>query len=131
MKQLVLFLGCSFIALSNLKAQSSFSCVEREYCYWNDTIKDFDNCSGYEDNSLFVMNASETMFTHTTESLKSSYYVQSKEYDEKNDVYRYKVVSDVGNEYIYIFDPKNKQIRALFVKDGETILLTFTVKASF
>jgi hypothetical protein len=77
------------------------------------------------------MNKAETMFTHTIETLKSTYYVESKEYDEKNDVYTYFVTSDVGNKYYYIFDPKNKEVRAVFEKEGKSILIIFTVKAIF
>ena len=77
------------------------------------------------------MNKAETMFTHTTETMKSAYYVESKEYDEKNEVYTYFVTSDVGNKYDYIFDSKNKEVRVVIKKEEETILLTFTLKAIF
>lgn len=77
------------------------------------------------------MNESETMFTHTIESMQSTYYVSEREYDSENDVWTYNVTSDVGNKYLYIFDPKNKEVRALYVRDGKTMLLTFYVKAVF
>jgi len=77
------------------------------------------------------MNESETMFTHTIETMKSTYYVNSSEYDETNKVWLYEVTSDVGNKYTYIFDIKNMQIRALYEKDGQTKLIVFTVKAYF
>jgi hypothetical protein len=77
------------------------------------------------------MNKDETMFTHTIESMKSTYYVTSSEYDKEKEVWSYYVTSDVGNKYLYIFDPKNKEIRALYVKDGKSILIAFTVKAIF
>lgn len=65
------------------------SCTYREYCEWNEQIKDFESdCNGYEDVSLFVMNESETLFTHTTETIKSTYYVKEEEYDEVNEVLR-------------------------------------------
>ena len=77
------------------------------------------------------MNKAETMFTHTIETLKSTYYIDSKEYDKKNDVYTYNVTSDVGNKYYYIFDPKNKEVRAVFTKENKIVLLRFAVKAIF
>ena len=131
MKQTIIILTFALLGLTNLKAQTSFSCTYRQYCYWNETTEKYGNCEGYEESSLFVMNKAETMFTHTIETLKSTYYVESKEYDEKNDVYTYFVTSDVGNKYYYIFDPKNKEVRAVIKKEGKTILLTFTVKAIF
>lgn len=71
------------------------------------------------------------MFTHTIETMKSTYYVTSSEYDKEKDVWSYSVTSDVGNKYLYVFDPKNKEIRALYVKDGVTMMIVFTVKAIF
>ena len=131
MKQFVIFFTILFIGLNNLQAQVSFSCTYRQYCYWNENSEKYEDCEGYEESSLFVMNKAETMFTHTIETLKSTYYIDSKEYDKKNDVYTYNVTSDVGNKYYYIFDPKNKEVRAVFTKESKIILLRFAVKAIF
>lgn len=128
----LLFLATFMIIALTVKAQVSFSCYHREYCSWNNVLDDFVDCHGYDEASLFVMNDSETMFTHTTEDIKSTYYVKSREYDEDNDVWVYNVTSDVGNEYIYIFDPKNKEIRVVIINDDDDIsLLRFYVKAIF
>jgi hypothetical protein len=116
---------------SNLTAQTSFSCIYREYCTWNKVIEKYENCSGFEENSLFVINKNETMFTHTTEILKSTYYVDIKEYDNVKDVYTYDVTSDIGNKYYFVFDLKNKQIRVVFTKDGITKMIVYSVKAFF
>jgi hypothetical protein len=131
MKKTIIILTFALFGLTNLKAQTSFSCTYREYCYWNESTKKYGDCEGYEESSLFVMNKAETMFTHTIETLKSTYYVESKEYDEKNDVFTYFVTSDVGNKYYYIFDLKNKEVRAVFESEGKTVLLTFVVKSIF
>ena len=125
---MIAFLAMAFTA----KAQVSFSCWHRERCSWNEDLGNFETeCTGYDESSLFVMNESETMFTHTTESIKSTYYVNKKEYDEENDVYTYEVTSDVGNKYYYIFDPKNKEIRVLADADDYNTLTRFYVKAIF
>ena len=125
---MVAFLAMTFTA----KAQVSFSCWHRESCAWNDELDNFETeCTGYDEASLFVMNEAETMFTHTTENIKSTYYVNKKEYDEVNDVYTYEVTSDVGNKYYYIFDPKNKEIRVLADADDYNTLIRFYVKAIF
>jgi hypothetical protein len=132
MKKTILLLALAILGLTDLKAQtSSFSCTYREYCTWNKIKEKFDNCEGYKENSLFVMNKGETMFTHTIETMKSTYYVTSSEYNKEKEVWSYNVTSDVGNKYLYIFDPKNKQIRALYLNDGESNLVVFTVKAMF
>lgn len=128
-----LLILAAFMAMAfTVKAQVSFSCYHREYCDWNEATQNYeDNCRGYDEASLFVMNESETMFTHTIESMKSTYYVQEKNYDEKNDVWTYDVVSDVGNKYYYIFDPKNNEIRFLSERDDYNTLGRFFVKAIF
>lgn len=131
MKKITLLFIGFFIALI-AGAQVSYSCHYREYCDWDEVSQQFINCSGYEDPSLFVMNTGETMFTHTTESLKSTYYVQTKEYNLDCECYTYDVVSDVGNKYYYIFDIANKEIRALYTDtDGKSTLVRFYIKASF
>ena len=131
MKKTILILVFALLGLTNLKAQISFSCTYRQYCEWNEYTEKFGNCQGYEESSLFVMNENETMFTHTIETMKSTYYVNSKEYDKEKDVWSYNVTSDVGNNYLYVFDPKNKEIRALYIKDGKTMMIVFTFKAIF
>lgn len=127
----IIIITFSLFVFKNIQSQTSFSCIYREYCRWNDYSKEYEKCEGYEESSLFVVNKSETMFTHTIESIKSTYYVDSREYDSKNDVFTYDVTSDVGNKYFFVFDPKNKEIRALYIRNGETILLRFYVKSIF
>lgn len=129
MKYFILLLIFQTSAL--VYSQVSFSCTYREYCDWNNYTKKFENCEGYEESSLFVMNEAETVFTHTTETIKSSYFVKSSEYDKENDVYTYNVTSDVGNDYYYIFDLKNKEVRILITKEDTIELLRFYVKTIF
>lgn len=132
MKRYFLLLICAVSCTLSSFAQTNYSCTYRSYCDWNASTSKFENCEGYEDNSLFEMNKDETMFIHTTATIKSSYYVKKKEYDSQNDVYVYEVTSDVGNKYTYIFDAKNKEIRAVFVNgDNQTQMVTFTVKSIF
>lgn len=124
---LVLLIAPTFM----LFAQVSFSCYYREYCTWNDFTESYSRCEGDKEASLFVMNDKETMFTHTTESIKSTYYINDKEYDESNETYIYFVTSDVGNKYIYVFDPGNKEVRILIEKNDEFVIVRFYVKAIF
>jgi hypothetical protein len=131
MKKCLGILLLTFMCSSILRGQISFSCDYRQYCDWNDDNKKFENCRGYEESSLFVLNKAETMFTHTIETMKSTYYVDSKEYDEQKEVWTYSVTSDVGNKYYYVFDPKNKQVRALYTVEGNSKLIVFSVKAIF
>ncbi|MBU3676607.1 MAG: hypothetical protein FGM54_05420 [Chitinophagaceae bacterium] len=131
MKKLLLLIFVFIFHSVVVSAQTSFSCTYRQYCKWNKYLEKFEDCQGYEESSLFVMNKNETMFTHTIETMKSTYYVNSSEYDKEKDVWSYYVTSDVGNKYLYVFDPKNLEIRVLFKQDGEPVMLTFDVKAIF
>ncbi len=131
MKKLIFTLLCSVLLVATAFAQTSFSCVYREYCVWSDYKKKFVDCEGYEESSLFVINDNETIFTHTIDEMKSSYYVTSREYDAKEEIWSYQVTSDVGNKYLYVIDPKNKQIRGFYLRDGKTMLVVFTIKAIF
>ena len=130
MKSIILILGiiCSFI---DVKAQTSFSIYYNEYCVWNEGNQLYENCKGHQENSLFILNKNETMFTHTTETIKSTYYIKSTEYNKEKEFWLYHVISDVGNKYVYIFDIKNKEIKAVGLNDGKMKLVTFLIKAIF
>lgn len=113
-------------------SQTSFSCNLKEFCDWNE-YKDTweDDCNPFEYNCLFVMNKDETMFVHTTAAMKSTYYVKEKLSGEDNQ-FTYKVVSDVGNEYYYIFDVKNEEVKAITEdENGNSILIRWYVKSIF
>jgi len=112
-------------------SQVYFSCDYREECEWNNHDEIFENCEKWEDPSMFRLNADASMFTHTTEKMKSTYYVESNEYDEEYDVYTYDVVSDVGNKYYWIIDLKNNEIRLLPTDKDEIYLVRFYVKKSW
>ena len=131
-KSLLFLLIFMALAAFAANAQTSYSCTYREYCNWNEKLGDYETeCRGYEESSLFVMNANKTLFTHTTEKMKSTYYVKRTEYREDYNVTLYYVVSDVGNEYVYIFDPDNKEIRCLAEADDYDTMIRFYVKAIF
>ena len=129
MKQI--FLVLTFILVAKINAQVSFSCNYTQVCYWNSTSKEYTNCSGSESNCLFAFNKEFTMFTHTTEEMKSTYYITSSEYDQSKEIWFYYTTSDVGNKYLFIVDPKNKQIRTLPLKEGADYIIAYTIKASF
>ncbi len=130
MTKTVFCLFCFFSFLQSI-AQISFSSAHQEWCIWLEESSEFGNCSRWEESSLFVMNKDETMFTHTIESKKSTYYVISREHNIENDVWTYDVKSDVGNKYLYVFDLNNNVIKAVSVIDDKTILAVYFIKAIF
>ena len=106
-----------------------FSCDTREECQWDTTSQQFVDCQKSDENSLFKLNKDKTMFEHTTETLKSAYYVAKYTYDDVNDVDVYDVTSDVGNKYTFIVDDVSSEIRIVGTsKDGSIYMLRMHVK---
>ncbi len=103
MKRLVIFLAM-VVATNAIRAQTVYiSSDNRQSCFWDSTDQKFSLCGNLEDfESMFTLNAGETMFVHTTKNMKSSYYIKGKTYSAENDTYTYDVVSDVGNKYQFI-----------------------------
>ncbi|HVX49379.1 MAG TPA: hypothetical protein VHB48_04450 [Chitinophagaceae bacterium] len=136
MKKLIQ-LCCMVLSAGIIHAQSTLhiSTDYKQTCYWNDSKSTFDNCGTNEEySSLFTLNAGETMFTHTTADIKSSYYVKSKEYKSEYDSYVYDVTSDVGNKYTFIIDLKNKLVKILssgHSNASDDYLLKFSIKNSW
>ncbi len=120
-----------FFAANVVFSQVYFSCNFREECDWNTSEEKFDNCEKWEDFSMFKLNADASMFTHTTDKIKSVYYVESNEYDEEYDVYTYNVVSDAGNKYYWIIDLTNNEIRLMPLGSDNIYLVRFYVKKSW
>ncbi len=136
MKKLVQ-LCCAVLVTGTIHAQQMLyvSTDHKQTCYWNELKSTFDKC---DDNpeyaSMFTLNADETMFTHTTETGKSSYYVKDKEYKADYKSYVYNVISDVGNKYTFIIDLKNKLLTILSSghrSSADDYLLKFSIKSSW
>ena len=109
------------------EAQYYFSTTHRDYYKYNDLTEDFDKVSGYDENSMFKINENLTMFEHITPNMTSTYYVTNSSFDEDDGQLSLNVTSDVGNEYLYIFDINDNEIRVLFL-DGSNQILVFQVK---
>lgn len=113
-------------------AQSNFySCSTREYCDWDSVSATFVNCQPKDESSLFKLNADQTIFEHTTEDLKSAYYVSKHEHDSVNDVEIYDVTSDVGNIYTFIVDTVYSEIRILGTSGADIYMLRFHIKSTW
>ena len=126
---LLMFLGAGTL----LRAQTAFFSTDKvTYCDWDNANEEFINCKETLESSLFKLNDSETMFMHTTESISSSYFVQSSEYDKSTDTYSYKVKSDVGSSYTFIVDLKNDKFSVVGVdKSGSVYLLRHRIKRAW
>jgi len=81
------------------------------------------------------MNKDETMFVHTTSTIKSTYYVKKSRYtqeEQEEGFFAYDVVSDAGNKYYFIFDMANKEVKTITEdENGSSILIRYYVKSIF
>lgn len=123
---ILLTLLCLFA--NTAQAQIHASCTHRDYYKYNDMTEEFEYQNGYDENSMFKIITTLTMFEHTTPDISSSYYVTESEFNKDEKTLSMEVVSDVGNKYHCIFDINNDKISFLFEKEGVVQLLVFTVK---
>ena len=118
-------------------SQTSFSCNLKEQCDWNEYAENWETCAdAFENNCLFEMNKDETMFVHTTATMKSTYYVKKSRYtqeDQEKGLFTYDVVSDTGNKYYFIFDMTNNEVKAISTSGDKDdwYLIRWYVKSIF
>ncbi len=122
---LVAFFGNALIAQTNI------SCFHRDVCLWNESTKDFDDCEGYDEYSLFKINAAETMFEHTTPEMTSAYFIKEKIQDPETGVWMLSVTSDVGNDYLYFLDFDGNEVRIAAETEGEMVMIRFSIKKAW
>ena len=130
----ILQLAFILLLATTIKAQTHYSCDTKQVCNWNATTKAFDDCGTKDEYScMFTMNADESIFNHTTPTMKSAYYVQSKSYDAATQGTLYEVTSDVGNKYTFIINMTSKMVGILSSgkANATDYLIKFTIKSSW
>jgi len=132
MKLRLLSLSLLLLACSLTKAQTYVSTSNKQTCYWVTSSKLFDKCGTNDEfSSMFVINADQTIITHTTNDIKSSYYVNSKDYMTECNCYTYSVTSDVGNKYTFFMDFDKNAVKILssgHTDESDDYLILFTIK---
>ena len=125
----LLVICCITQAQSGLHVSTS----NKEFCYWNPSTKLFDKCGDNpEFLSMFVFNSDQTVIVHTTNDIKSSYFVSSKDYMSGCSCYAYTVTSDVGNKYTFIADFEKGLFKILssgHTEETDDYLIMFTIKS--
>jgi len=113
----------------NVFAQLNISTNFRQDGIWNKEKEEWTIFSTDEDElTFFEFNKDFTMFKHTTASITSAYMIKSFEHDEERDQYELDIVSDVGNKYLMIIDVKNNNVRFIYEKDGDLLMVHHTIK---
>lgn len=128
----ILFAGTFFFCSAPAFAQYTYySCDSREDCDWDSTSQQSINCQTQDLSSMFKLNATETMFEHTTPTLKSAYYVSTHEHDSANNVEVYTVTSDVGNKYTFVVDTARSEIRIVGRSATGTYIVRWHLKSTW
>lgn len=108
-------------------SQTVFACTYQQLCNWNAQTEQFDDCNeGQAQNSSFEINKVESVIFQKIQNVNSAFKVKSKEFDRKQGVTIYFVMSDNGNNFYFIFDKKNKEVRVLTKSKGKSSLELFT-----
>ncbi|MBL0049642.1 MAG: hypothetical protein IPP32_16270 [Bacteroidetes bacterium] len=119
---LILLLGCF-----QARTQAVYACTYQQLCNWNAQTEQFDDCNeGQAQNSSFEINKAESVIFQKIQNVNSAFKVKSKEFDRKQGVTIYFVMSDNGNNFYFIFDKKNKEVRVLTKSKGKSSLELFT-----
>ena len=128
MKKLLLL--CTVLIRLTSTSQITITTEGFEACGWNtETEKyDYDCFSDDKESSRFTFNKDVTMFVHTTPEMTSTYYIDSTDHqlEEERGLWVYFVTSDVGNRYLYFFDLKYSEVRA--IPFNGSYIITATIK---
>lgn len=101
--------------------QYKFSCEGVDSENWDPDTKKWNSLGNFDKNaaSLFVVNEDETMIYHTTDKMKSVYYITENKNIDKENAVSYNTVSDAGNDYIFIFDYDFKEIKIINIFEDD------------
>ncbi len=136
MKKILTLICVMFFAVS-IQAQTAqnISTNYKQTCYWSKSSAAFTDCGDNKEySSLFKINSDATMFYHTTNDIKSTYYVSKKNYLSNCDCYSYDVISDVGNKYTFIVDLEKNQLKIMSLNHSSTdddYMILFKVKSNW
>ena len=108
-------------------AQTYVYTNEREYCAYNPSSGEFDKCDSWEDHTLFVIDERETKLQHFTDDVNSTYYIDSKEWNDDMELNLWHVTSGSGTKYTYVVNLEGNAIAALYDNGDESFIVTFSV----
>ena len=100
----------------------------RQEAIWDESKKDFIIVSEDNETTYFDVNRDWTKIKHTTPKMKSFYEIKSITKNEEKKRWDGDVISDAGNQYQFILDPKNNNVCFIFSKEGSVNLTLYTIK---
>ena len=131
MKKSIFLIFVTYINLTAI-AQLNVSTNLRVNYTWNDTNNEWEYVSQDDKSSTFFeFNEGLTMVKHTTEKSTVNYKIKSSERessDGKNQIIMM-IISDVGEEYMMIFDIKEKKVAYIPVDDD--FMVEYSIKSTW
>lgn len=129
MYKMLFFLLFLTIAFTSANAQINISTTLRSDFVWNSKTEEWVWVSDDEDEkTFFEINKALTIMKHTTPSITSTYRIKNSQEDKMNKLWEFKVISDVGNDYVMLLDIKNDNVRFIGKANGKLFLVRHTIK---
>lgn len=115
-----LFLTISIFFVCSIKVQAQdiiYTCSNMNFCLYNSTEKTAQDCIPIEKTTAMVLNESGTQMIHFSEDLVSLYQVLNTEYNATHHLLYLEVLSDAGNQYLFVIDENHWKITVYFYDD--------------
>lgn len=129
MKKIILLIVTAMLLSPSLIAQVTFTLDAHILLKWTEESGRYVETGDWiKDPSMMKLNELETVFNHRTNRMESNYYVKSTEHEE--DYRMYYVVSDVGNEYLFMIDIEKRLFKIIDQPDDSNMLI-HNIKATF
>lgn len=91
--------------------------------FYNEENEDFEVLKEEAEITLFEFDKKMTSFHHTKADIDSEYTVKTKKYDKAKKTYELEIISDVGNEYLMLWNEDAGTLQFLFKKDGAIVVV--------
>ena len=128
MKKLLLTLSIIVCAIQHSYSQMHITTYLTRTAIYNEYREEYEEVDKIDEVTFFEFNKGLTLFEHTTNTIKSSYTIQSSKQDKVNERWEFIILSDVGNKYMMIIDFPNNNLRFICVRDGVTYLKQYSIK---
>jgi hypothetical protein len=110
---------------------TKISTYQRIEMYYNDDNKLKQIGEAKDEATLFEFNQKKTMFTHTTPTITSTYYIKKREYDAEKKQETLEIESDVGNTYSMMISQADKIIYFAYKKEGRIYVIIHKIKGTW
>jgi hypothetical protein len=120
-----------FVLLSiQLNAQMYISSDWHYFTKYNEDTKEYDLIEEINKFNYFELSKGLKTIKHTCSDFDTNYIIKTVDEKEKG-LWVFKVVSDIGNDYTFIVDINNQNIRLMMKQNEEVYMLQYTIKKSW